>query len=102
VYRNGLDKFTEELQKPEVQRAKSHIPVGIGVLAGIKPRPIQMSQIQEQVRAVRQQGLAGVSFFFYESLWRIKPATERVRERQTGLRQLFIRNTKRLEIKDLL
>jgi uncharacterized lipoprotein YddW (UPF0748 family) len=101
VYRNGLDKFTEELQRPEVRRAKSHIPVGIGVLSGIKPRPIKMTQIQTQVQAVRQQGLAGSSFFFYETLWNIKPAQESVRDRQAGFKQLFARSVPRLTIKNL-
>jgi uncharacterized lipoprotein YddW (UPF0748 family) len=101
VYRTGLDKFKEELQRPEVQRAKSHIPVGIGVLAGLKPRPVKMSQIQEQVQAVRQQGLAGTSFFFYETLWNLKPANEKVIDRQAGFQKLFARSVPRLAIKNL-
>jgi uncharacterized lipoprotein YddW (UPF0748 family) len=101
VYRTGLDKFKEELQRPEVQRAKSHIPVGIGVLAGIKPRPSKMTQIKEQVQTVRQQGLAGTSFFFYETLWNIKPPTESVIDRQAGFKQLFARSAPRMAIKNL-
>jgi uncharacterized lipoprotein YddW (UPF0748 family) len=89
LYRNDLSRFKSEMQKPEVQRAKTHIPVAIGVLAGLKPRPIAMKQIQEQVAALREEQLAGVSFFFYETLWNLKPATEKVRDRQAGFQQLF-------------
>jgi uncharacterized lipoprotein YddW (UPF0748 family) len=89
LYRNDLSRFKWEMQKPEVQRAKTHIPVAIGVLAGLKPRPITMKQIQEQVAALREEQLAGVSFFFYETLWNLKPAAEKVLDRQAGLQQLF-------------
>jgi uncharacterized lipoprotein YddW (UPF0748 family) len=89
LYRNDLSRFKWEMQKPEVQRAKTHIPVAIGVLSGLKPRPIAMKQIQEQVSALREEQLAGVSFFFYETLWNLKPTTEKVIDRQAGLQQLF-------------
>jgi uncharacterized lipoprotein YddW (UPF0748 family) len=89
LYRTDLARFKGEMQKPEVQRAKTHIPVAIGVLAGIKPRPMPMSQIKEQVTALRQEQLAGVSFFFYETLWNIKPVAEKVSDRQAGLKELF-------------
>jgi uncharacterized lipoprotein YddW (UPF0748 family) len=89
LYRNDLSRFKWEMQKPEVQRAKTHIPVAIGVLAGLKPRPIAMKQIQEQVAALREEQLAGVSFFFYETLWNLKPVAEKVIDRQAGFQQLF-------------
>jgi uncharacterized lipoprotein YddW (UPF0748 family) len=89
LYRNDLSRFKSEMQKPEVQRAKTHIPVAIGVLAGLKPRRIAMKQIQEQVEAVRQEKLAGVSFFFYETLWNLKPVDEKVVDRKNGLQKLF-------------
>jgi uncharacterized lipoprotein YddW (UPF0748 family) len=87
VYRDRLDRFTAEIEQPEIKQAKTHIPVAIGVLSGIKPRPIPMSQIQAQVATIRQKGLAGVSFFFYESLWELSGETPRFR--QDGFRQLF-------------
>jgi uncharacterized lipoprotein YddW (UPF0748 family) len=101
VYRSSLEKFKGELIQPEVQRAKTHIPVGIGVLAGLKPRPVKMTQIREQVQAVRQQKLAGTSFFFYETLWNLKPPTESVQARQASFKQLFDRSVPRVVIKNL-
>ncbi len=99
LYRNDLSRFKSEMQKPEVQRAKTHIPVAIGVLAGLKPRPIPMKQIQEQVEAIRQEKLAGVSFFFYETLWNLKPVNEKVTDRKTGLQKLFPTAVDRLRVK---
>ncbi|ELR96379.1 hypothetical protein GLO73106DRAFT_00001710 [Gloeocapsa sp. PCC 73106] len=88
LYRNNLSDFVGELNQPEVQRARSHIPVSIGILAGLKGRPISFAQIQAQVEAVRQQGFAGVSLFFYESLWNLAP--EAPKERIQSFRTLFL------------
>nr|WP_228035350.1 glycoside hydrolase family 10 protein [Oculatella sp. LEGE 06141] len=68
LYRPNLINFLVELQRPEIQMARTHIPVGIGILAGLKNRPVDITLIQDQVRTVRDRQLAGVSFFFYESL----------------------------------
>jgi uncharacterized lipoprotein YddW (UPF0748 family) len=69
VYRPDLDRFIAELERTEVELAKNHIPVAIGILSGLKNRSTPIQKIQEQVEATRQRGFAGVSFFFYESLW---------------------------------
>jgi uncharacterized lipoprotein YddW (UPF0748 family) len=87
IYRNDFNVFISELEQPEVKAARSHIPVGIGILSGLKDRSIPLSQIQKQVEAVRQRGFAGVSFFFYETLWNI--GTEPSDQRQTAFASLF-------------
>jgi uncharacterized lipoprotein YddW (UPF0748 family) len=99
LYRNDLSRFVWEMEKPEVKLAKSHIPVAIGVLSGLKPRPIKMAQIREQVEAIRKQKLAGVSFFFYETLWNIKPAEEKAINRQRSFSQLFPLTARRPKVK---
>lgn len=68
VYRSDLDRFIEELERPEIEPVRTHIPLGIGILTGLKNRPVDMPTITEQVKTVRERGFAGVSFFFYESL----------------------------------
>jgi uncharacterized lipoprotein YddW (UPF0748 family) len=68
VYRSDLDRFIDELERPELEPVRTHIPLGIGILTGLKNRPVEMSTIQEQVKTVRERGFAGVSFFFYETL----------------------------------
>lgn len=87
VYRRDLDRFKQELAHSTLQVAKNHIPTGIGILSGIKPIPIPLKNIQKQVQTVREEDFAGVSFFFYESLWNLseEPATER----QSGFKAMF-------------
>ncbi|OCQ91995.1 hypothetical protein BCD67_21505 [Oscillatoriales cyanobacterium USR001] len=87
VYRNDLNRFIAELEREEVKLAKVHIPVGIGVLTGLKNNSIPIEQIQKQVAEVRRRGLAGVSFFFYESLssW----AKETRIQRDAAFQQMF-------------
>jgi uncharacterized lipoprotein YddW (UPF0748 family) len=87
VYRPDLDRFITELERTEVQLAKNHIPVAIGILSGLKDRPTPMSTIKQQVEAVRDRDFAGVSFFFYESLWKWSEESPLTRMRQ--LRNLF-------------
>ncbi|MCA1992888.1 MAG: family 10 glycosylhydrolase [Coleofasciculus sp. S288] len=87
IYRDDFNRFISELEKPELKAARSHIPVGIGILTGLKEKRVSLSQIQKQVDAVRQRGFAGVSFFFYETLW--KNAAEPSDRRQTAFRLLF-------------
>ncbi len=87
VYRDNLGTFIGELRKPEVKIASQHIPVGIGILTGVKPKPIPMTQIQAQIAAVRKEGLGGVSFFFYETLWKLTKESETARK--DGFKQAF-------------
>ncbi|HIK54460.1 MAG TPA: glycoside hydrolase family 10 protein [Synechococcales cyanobacterium M55_K2018_004] len=69
VYRRHLDAFTQELDRPEVQQARTHIPVGVGILTGlIEEPPIDTRLIAAKLNAVRDRRFAGVSFFFYETL----------------------------------
>nr|WP_241829365.1 glycoside hydrolase family 10 protein [Desertifilum tharense] len=89
LYRNDLARFIEELQQPEVKQALSHIPVAVGVLSGLKGRSVPMQQIQQQVQEIRKQGFAGVSFFFYETLWNL--SDERASDRTSALSRLFPR-----------
>ncbi|MDJ1171133.1 glycoside hydrolase family 10 protein [Roseofilum sp. BLCC_M154] len=87
IYRDDLDRFQMELKRPEVQVALDHIPVGIGVLTGLKNRSVPMSQIEQQVAEVRKGKFAGVSFFFYETLWNL--STESPQKRQTDWANIF-------------
>ncbi|NET36658.1 MAG: family 10 glycosylhydrolase, partial [Cyanothece sp. SIO1E1] len=93
VYRNNLDSFAAELDRPEMEAARAHIPVGIGILAGLKSLPVPIPLIQAQVQTARERGFAGVSFFFYETLWRSDQET--LDQRRTSLQQLFPTSVKR-------
>jgi uncharacterized lipoprotein YddW (UPF0748 family) len=96
VYRDKLETFITEIKKPEVKLASLHIPVGIGILTGVKPKPISMKQIQTQIAEVRKQGLAGVSFFFYETLWKL--TAEPAAARKDGFRKVFAQSVARSTI----
>jgi uncharacterized lipoprotein YddW (UPF0748 family) len=96
VYRDNLADFQRELAQPEVQQAKSHIPVGIGILSGLKGRPVSMQQIKIQVETTRKQKFAGISFFFYESLWNM--GLESPPQRQSEFKSLFSSTIKRPQV----
>lgn len=86
VYRPDVQSFTAKIARPEIQEAQQKIPTGIGIITGLRTRPVSIRQIQSQVRAAKQRGL-GVSFFYYESLWDSAP--ESVAQRQAGFQALF-------------
>jgi uncharacterized lipoprotein YddW (UPF0748 family) len=98
LYRDDNDTFRQELAQPEIQAARSHIPVGIGILTGLKGRPIPWYKIDQQVQIAREQKFAGISFFFYESLWNL--ATETPDTRQAALKSLFHHQTQRPQVAD--
>ncbi|ABA20696.1 Protein of unknown function DUF187 [Trichormus variabilis ATCC 29413] len=87
IYRDDLNVFVQELEYPEVKTAKAHIPVSIGILSGLKNRSVPIQQIQTQVQKVRDRNFAGVSFFFYETLWNL--SQEASAKRQAGFQQIF-------------
>ncbi len=98
IYRDRTDSFVRELQQPEILSAKDHIPVGVGILSGLKGRPILWQKIDNQVKIAREREFAGVSFFFYESLWNL--TTESPQTRQTALKNLFHRQARRPNLAD--
>jgi uncharacterized lipoprotein YddW (UPF0748 family) len=87
IYRNDLNVFISELEYPEVKQAQSHIPVSIGILSGLKNRTVSMEQITTQIEKVRERKFAGVSFFFYETLWKL--SQENPQKRQQAWRKTF-------------
>ncbi|NMG18172.1 glycoside hydrolase family 10 protein [Brasilonema bromeliae] len=87
LYRDDLNVFVKELEYPEVKAAQSHIPVSIGIMTGLKAKPISMQQIQTQIQKVRERNFAGVSFFFYETLWNVSGETPQ--QRQAGFQKIF-------------
>jgi uncharacterized lipoprotein YddW (UPF0748 family) len=97
VYRNNMESFQRELNQPAMKTAKTHIPVAVGVLSGLKGRPVPLSLIESQVNYTRQQSYAGVSFFFYESLWNF--GKESKRKRQATIKNWFPRSITRTSVK---
>ncbi len=96
VYRNNNYSFINEITQPEIIAAKEHIPVSIGILSGLKGRNVLFGRIRQQVAITRKRNFAGVSFFFYESLWNL--ALESPEQRKAKLISLFQNPTNRVNL----
>lgn len=89
IYRDNLPSFRNALRDRALQQARRHIPTAIGILSGLKDRPVPMALIQQQVQTARGMGFAGVSFFFYDTVWSAA-AGETSRDRTQALQRLFV------------
>ena len=98
IYRDRQNNFIRELEQPEILAAREHIPVAIGILSGLKGRNIPWHKILKQVEITRERKYAGVSFFFYESLWNL--AMESPTKRQAALKNLFPDRTQRPQVSE--
>ena len=88
LYRNDLGRFVWEMGQEAADFARTHVPTSVGVLSGLRGRSVPMSQIAEQVEAVRDRDYAGVAFFFYETLWNLSEEGTPL-ERQEALQEIF-------------
>lgn len=86
VYRSDLPSFLEPINRPEFQEARAKIPTAVGILTGLKTKPISMSLIQSKVRAAEANGL-GIAFFYYKTLWDVAP--ESANQRKADFQALF-------------
>ena len=96
IYRDNTNSFIEEITQPEINVAKENIPVSIGILSGLKGRPVLFDPIRQQVAITRAENFAGMSFFFYESLWNM--TSESPEQRKDGLRALFKNPVARVDL----
>lgn len=87
VYRENMNTFLREIDQPEVRAARSRIPVAIGILTGVRDRSYSPRLIQDQVAAARSRNFAGISFFYYETLW--NNASEPIDQRVSLFSNLF-------------
>jgi uncharacterized lipoprotein YddW (UPF0748 family) len=69
VYRDGLIAFERELAKPEVRSIKPKIPTLIGILTGLRTKPIASNLIKQQIEMTTAQQFGGFACFFYETLF---------------------------------
>ncbi|MEB3288820.1 MAG: family 10 glycosylhydrolase [Leptolyngbya sp.] len=88
IYRSDQNRFIWEINKPYLQSAMRKVPTNVGILSGLRAAPVAMDHIGDQIKAVRDRRLSGMSFFFYESLWMPAP-TERREHRMAGLQRAF-------------
>ena len=96
VYRSDIKRFINELERAEVKLAKNYVPFAIGILTGLKDNSTPIKTIQKQIEAVRKRNFGGVSFFFYESLWKWGKESENIRNQ--SFEEIFKRNISRPHI----
>jgi uncharacterized lipoprotein YddW (UPF0748 family) len=87
IYRDSMDSFRSEMARPELLEVRQRIPVAIGILTGLKDKPVGIRQVWEQAQAARTEGFPGISFFFYETLWNLSQEAES--DRQAVFQSLF-------------
>ncbi|MEM6837057.1 MAG: family 10 glycosylhydrolase [Cyanobacteria bacterium P01_C01_bin.120] len=87
IYRDDLERFVWELNKPATATAKRRTATSIGLLSGLKGRPTDVDLLTQQLEAVRDRSYAGVSYFFYQSLW--NPGKETAEERDQQFQASF-------------
>ncbi len=87
VYREDMAAFSRELSQRELDLVRRKTPVVVGILTGLRNRSMPIETIEAQVRESRRLGFAGVSYFFYESLW--EWSREPRWQRDWRLRELF-------------
>ena len=88
VYRDDFERFESELGKEPLWEAQSHIPVSIGILTGTWQHPISFEQIRQQVQSSRDRHFAGVSFFYWDTLWSYF-TPEAPKQRRQAFKQLM-------------
>jgi len=86
IYRQDLESYLPQLDRPEVELAQRRIPTGIAVMSGQRNRPTPIDLIAAKVNANRERGL-GTALFYLESLWALGPESPEVRI--TALRSLM-------------
>ncbi|KYC37346.1 hypothetical protein WA1_47945 [Scytonema hofmannii PCC 7110] len=96
VYRSDKNSFLAELSQPEVQNARLTIPVSVGILTGIWTNPVNIQQVTEQVKVVREQNFNGVSFFYWESLWSYM-TPDSPRQRRNAFLEIFPATEKKIQ-----
>jgi uncharacterized lipoprotein YddW (UPF0748 family) len=89
VYRRSLAPFIGELNKQEVKQLRDRHPLVIGILTGLRTSSVEFSLIQDQIQQVRARELAGVSFFFYETVLHQSLSPNRVARAPEELNRLF-------------
>lgn len=89
VYRDRLSVFKLELTKPEVSAIKHQIPTSIGILTGLKQRPIASDIIKQQVATIAANRFAGCCCFFYETLFHTQLTPELIERPLAQLVDIF-------------
>ena len=94
VYRYELEAFGRDVANPQLQSKATNSSAAIGIISGLRTKPVSMSSIVAQVQKARQAKASGVVFFFYESLFSFPASGETKESREAALAQLFAQPAK--------
>jgi uncharacterized lipoprotein YddW (UPF0748 family) len=97
VYRNDLEDFRAQINRPEIIEVQNKISTAIAILSGLRHSNVPMSRVYSQAAMAQERGL-GIAFFYYKSLWGYGPET--VAERQKELQSLFRSPASRFAIRN--
>lgn len=92
VYRDNMASFIKEIDKDEViNKSRKHIPTAIAIMTGTNSEPDHtIDLIKQQVEESRRRQYGGLSFFFYESLWRKTELFKEInKEREQFFKDIF-------------
>jgi uncharacterized lipoprotein YddW (UPF0748 family) len=89
LYRDKLQSFSGELDKPELAVVRDRIPAIIGLMAGQRDWKMTSEMMRSQVRTVRSRNFSGVAFFFYETVFFQQLHPEKVARSVAELQTLF-------------
>jgi uncharacterized lipoprotein YddW (UPF0748 family) len=89
VYRDNMNNFQNELKKPELTRLKGKANIAIGVLSGLRPKPMPIDMVRQQTTMARDLGYNGVVYFFQESLLKFTAGGETIDSRIQVIKQMF-------------
>jgi uncharacterized lipoprotein YddW (UPF0748 family) len=97
VYRDNLISFSGELNKPEIRSIRQQIPTVIGILTGLKSKPVDDKTIESQIAATLKagtvdksdRGFAGTAYFSYETVFHQQLAPTIIARSQAGLDRVF-------------
>ncbi len=88
-FEKNMEKFKNEIDKPEVQQSRQHIPTVIGIMTGQKDKRVGLQLIKQQTKETRDRDFAGFSYFFYGSLFDLGIDGDTPESRQTEFATLL-------------
>jgi uncharacterized lipoprotein YddW (UPF0748 family) len=50
VYRQDIDQFVAQISRPEIEEVKQKIPTGIGIMTGLRNRPVPLARIKAHTK----------------------------------------------------
>jgi uncharacterized lipoprotein YddW (UPF0748 family) len=79
VYRDNFPAFDREISKPEAIEIATEIPTLIGILTGLRTKPIADDLIERQINTILDRQFTGYACFFYETIFHSQLSPTKIR-----------------------